>query len=151
MSARQYIPFSFKYKSIPLIIYPVKDENPLQDIYSNQLDIEEHLRKLYEKHGSILRKGAYHVLFVWSLEGSRMTGVWIHSMENWSDSGPLLECVAFRDLEVCHDAGIASGDSVICLGREEELRRTVDSLEGYVDREKYQPKFPSGLQPDEHF
>ena len=80
-----------------------------------------------------------------------MTDVWIHDMTNWSDSGPLLECITFRDLVVCDDAGIASGDSVIVLGREEELRRSVGNLREYVNRSKYNPDFPSCMTPTESF
>ena len=153
MSARQYRPFTYKSEKIPLIVYPVKDENPLVDIFDPQDNnsIQKHLDQLYQKQKKQLNKGNYHILFVWNLEGHRMTDVWIHDMTNWSDSGPLLECVTFRDLEVCDDAGIASGDSVIALGREEELRRKAGTLDEYVDREKYLPKFPAGMSPTESF
>ncbi len=153
MAARQYKPFNHKWKSLPLIVYPVKDENPLLDIFDPQDNnsIQKHLNQLYQKHSKALNKGNYHILFVWNLKGHRMTDIWIHNMTNWSDSGPLLECVTFRDLEVCNDAGIASGDSIIVLGREEELRRNVNNLQSYVDREKYTPIFPRGMEPLEGF
>jgi len=153
MTARQYKPFSYKWTFLPLIVYPVKDENPLLDIFDSQDNnsIQKHLDQLYQKHRKRLNKGNYHILFVWNLEGHRMTDVWIHDMTNWSDSGPLLECVTFRDLEVCDDAGIASGDSVIALGREEELRREVGDIQKYVDREKHMPTFPRAMTPTESF
>jgi hypothetical protein len=151
MKPRQYKPYTSNFKAIPCIIYPVKDENPLQDVYKNETEITVYLNELYAKHSEALEKGSYHILFVWNLDGHRMTDVWIHDMKNWSDSGPLLECLTFRGLDTCEDAGIASGDSVIVLGREEELRRTLSSLEEYVDRTKYVPVFPEGMQPAEHF
>jgi hypothetical protein len=80
-----------------------------------------------------------------------MTDVWIHDMQNWSDSGPLIECITFRGLEICHDAGIASGDSIIVLGREEELRRSSKDLTEYVDRSEHTPQFPEGMMPTEIF
>jgi len=80
-----------------------------------------------------------------------MTDVWIHTMENWSDSGPLVECRTFRNLEPCTDAGIASGDSLIVLGREEELRRDLKILEDYSDRSKHLPAFPDDIMPTEKF
>ena len=80
-----------------------------------------------------------------------MTDVWIHDMHNWSNSGPLLTCITFRDLDECHDAGIASGDSIIVLGREEELRRNIRDLQQYFDRDKYLPQFPSGFSPKDSF
>lgn len=153
MAARQYKPFSYKQVKIPLIVYPVKDENPLEEIFdrSDKKSIQKHIDKLYEKNRQELSKGDYHILFVWNLEGNRMTDVWIHDMQNWSDSGPLVECITFRNLERCHDAGIASGDSLIVLGREEELRRKVKNLEEYTDREKHISNFPEGMQPTESF
>lgn len=151
MNPRQYKPYTSTFKTIPRIIYLVKDENPLQNVYNDEAEITSHLDGLYTKHADELEKGSYHILFVWNLEGHRMTDVWIHDMKNWSDSGPLLECITFRDLDMCQDAGIASGDSVIVLGREEELRRSLPSLEKYVDRGKYMPEFPDGMQPTEQF
>ena len=149
MVPRQYLPFSLKL-TVPLIVYPVLDENPLGPIYSGASDLEQHLADLYSAHMS-LKKCAYHILFCWNLEGHRMTDVWIHAMENWSDSGPLIECLTFRDLEPCDDAGIASGDSLIVLGREEELRRSLPDLECYIDRSKCMPTFPAGMQPNQEF
>lgn len=151
MNPRQYKPFTSNFKNIPRIIYPVKDENPLQDVFRNEAEISAHLDELYGQHRETLDKGSYHILFVWNLEGHRMTDVWTHDMKNWSDSGPLLECFTFRDLDTCEDAGIASGDSVIVLGREEELRRTLPNLEEYVDRSKHLPVFPEGMQPVKRF
>lgn len=151
MNARQYKPYTSYYKTVPRIIYPVKDENPLHDIFRDQDEITNHLDALYEKHQTNLTRGSYHILFAWNLSGHRMTDVWIHDMKNWSDSGPLLECYTFRDLEPCEDAGIASGDSIIALGREEELRRTVLSLDEYVDRSKHMPRFPKNMDPTETF
>lgn len=150
---RQYLPFNHKELNIPLIIYPVKDENPLEEIFekTNPLSITQHLSELYRKNHILLKKGQYHIVFVWNLEKHRMTDVWIHSMENWSDSGPLIEVQTFRDLKPCDDAGIASGDSIIVLGREEELRRNSRNLEEYLDRENNMPSFPPGLHPTESF
>jgi hypothetical protein len=151
MTPRQYKPFTNHYKQLPQIVYPVKDENPLQDVFKNCQDISAHLDELYEKFDAKLCKGDYHILFVWNLDGNRMTDVWIHDMKNWSDSGPLIECLTFRGLETCHDAGIASGDSVIVLGREEELRRICKTLADYVDRSEHIPQFSEGMAPTEAF
>lgn len=148
--SRQYKPFTIKVNNIPLIVYPVKDENPLEEIFANKKEIKEHIEKLYEANKSI-QKGDYHILFVWNLEKEGMTDVWVHDMKNWSDSGPLLSCLTFRGLKECYDAGIASGDSIIVLGREEELRRKINSLKEYLDRTKYTPEFPEGMQPDTEF
>jgi hypothetical protein len=72
--SRQYIPFTIKVENIPLIIYPVKDENPLEEIFSSKNQIVEHINSLYSKNESLL-KGEYHILFVWNLNKERMTDV----------------------------------------------------------------------------
>jgi hypothetical protein len=148
--SRQYIPFTIKIKNIPLIIYPVKDENPLEEIFNNEEGIIEHIKNLYKQNPSLI-KGEYHILFVWNLNKERMTDVWIHEMENWSDSGPLISCKTFRGYEECSDAGIASGDSIIVLGREEELRRKSKDIDSYVNRSIILPEFPERFTPDSKF
>jgi len=147
---RQYKPFNLKINNIPLIVYPVKDENPLREVFKDTKEIIEHIKKIYSENAHV-NKGSYHILFIWNLNGERMTDIWIHDMKNWSDSGPLLECHTFRDVTICEDAGIASGDSIIVLGREEELRRKSKSIEDYYDRTKTLPDFPNGMRPDEKF
>jgi hypothetical protein len=148
--SRQYVPFTIKIENIPLIIYPVKDENPLEDVFEDKKEIIDHINNLYSNNKA-LKKGQYHILFVWNLDKERMTDVWIHEMENWSDSGPLISCKTFRGYQKCTDAGIASGDSIIVLGREEELRRNSRDIPTYVDRSKKLPNFPKQLTPDIEF
>lgn len=148
--SRQYIPFTIEVQNIPLIVYPVKDENPLEEVFTNKEDIVIHIKELY-KQNPTLTEGVYHILFVWNLEEERMTDVWIHKMENWSDSGPLISCKTFRGYKECTDAGIASGDSIIVLGREEELRRNSKDIDTYVDRSKKLPEFPNGFTPNTEF
>lgn len=150
MTPRQYKPFSLKCLEQNLIIYPVLDESPIADVFNNVTEINEHLNALYSENKAIL-KGQYHIVFVWNLEGKRMTDVWVNLLNEWSDSGPILECYTFRGLSPCEDAGIASGDSIIALGREEELRRKCSNLEEYLDRSKVQPEFPAGMQPVTEF
>jgi hypothetical protein len=148
--ARQYIPFSFKIANTNLIVYPVLDESPIKEVFKDEKDITLHLESLYKKN-SHLHKGQYHIVFVWNLEGKRMTDVWVHLLNDFSDSGPILECYTFRELEPCQDAGIASGDSIIAIGREEEYRRSCINLSEYLNRHKGMPIFPINLKPDTKF
>ncbi len=150
MADRQYIPFSHKINNISLIIYPAKDENPVYDVFKNKGEIKKYLNELFARHPEINR-GEYHIIFVWNLENQRMADIWVHSMKNWSDSGPMIECYIFKGLEICNDAGIASGDGIIVLGREEELRRKIGKLEEYVNREKYIPEFLDEYRPVEEY
>ncbi len=148
---RQYKPFNHVINGVQLIIYPVKDNNPLQAVYDpkDKKQMLSHIEALYIKHKTALSKGNYHILFVWNLKGKRMTDVWVHSIENFADadSGPLLENYVFKDLALSKEAGIASGDSIIVLGREEELRRQLGTVkvQEYANREKHMPEFPKGM------
>ncbi len=155
MSAKQYKPFSYRHQEIPLIIYPVKDEHPLDALFdrNDTNSIQKYLDDLYKKNKEVLLKGTYHIVFVWNLEETRMADIWVHNMDNFADpgSGPLIDCFIFKDLERSHDAGIASGDGMIVLGREEELRRKFDEIEEYVDREKHIPEFPERMAPTEEY
>ena len=149
MNPRQYMPFNMTIDGLKLIVYPVKDENPLNEVrsISSVRRIKKHLKELYEAQPQLNREGDYHILFIWNLEGAPMTDVWTFRLENFSDSGPLVNCYTFCDLEEVDDAGIASGDHLIVLGVEEELRRGVSTLGEYLDRPKLMPEFPEGLQP----
>lgn len=152
MPARQYCPFSYLIRTTPLIIYPVIDEPSLHELLRGEDGIKHHLDELYQRHQATFSKSTYHIVFVWSLEGHIMTDVWLHNMEFWNTtSGPLLECHTFRDLEKCNDAGIASGDTIIVLGREEELRRSLPDIATYVNRALHTPTFPFDMQPVERF
>ncbi|MBI2790620.1 MAG: hypothetical protein HYX61_01565 [Gammaproteobacteria bacterium] len=148
---RQYKPFNHTINGINLIIYPVKDGSPLQAIFDpkNKKQMITHIEALYAKHAKSLHKGTYHILFVWNLDGKRMTDIWVHNMNNVieANSGPLLDSYVFKDLESSKDAGIASGDSIIVLGREEELRRKLKNtdIKEYVNREKHMPDFPKDM------
>jgi len=149
-SPRQYKPFNYRIGKIPIIVYPVKDENSIKKVFSNLQDIKEHLKNLYKINQEV-NKGDYHIVFIWNLDNKRMTDVWIYSIENWTNSGPLMDCITFRDLSICEDAGIASGDSIIVLGREEEFRRKNSNLVKYLDRNNNIPNFPKGMKPREIF
>jgi hypothetical protein len=149
--ARHFIPFNLKLKNIPVIVYPVKDGAPLQDIFESKFEIQRHLEDLYSQNSSI-QKFDYHIVFVWNLEGNRMTDVWMHRMANWDNSsGPLVECMIFENLKESNDAGIASGDTLIVLAREEEFRRKIGDLEKYLKRSDVMPEFPKEFIPKEDF
>lgn len=143
---RFYIPFNYKIENVPIIIYPAKDENSLKNIIKTEDDIKLQLNKLYSKYKELI-KGSYHIIFIWNLENKLMFDVWIHDIENFTDSGPIIECLTFRSFERSYDVGMASGDGLIVLGREEELRRTCNSLDAYINRIVLMPNFPQDFKP----
>lgn len=152
---RQYLPFSTKISDIPLIVYPVRDSNPLSEVYNpaSEQGVIKHLQNLYTEHEGYLKKGTYHIVFSWALNKKPMTDIWIHNLDNWADSesGPLVSCITFSGTESTNEAGIASGDTLITLGREEELRRRSNSLEEYLDRKNSLPDYPDDFAPKERF
>lgn len=155
MTAKQYKPFTYFFEDIPLIVYPIKDEHPLDKLFdrNNSSSIQKALDKLYEKNKNILLNGTYHIVFVWKrLEDTRMADIWVHNMDNFADpgSGPLIDCFIFKDLERSHDAGIASGDSIV-LGQEKKLRRNFDDITEFANRDKHMPEFPEGTTPSEDY
>jgi hypothetical protein len=68
-----------------------------------------------------------------------------------SQSGPLMDCFTFANGERVYDSGIASWDSIMVLGREEELRRSCKTINEYVDRNTHIPSFPDWFDPQEAF
>lgn len=150
MMERFYIPFNYKIENIPLIIYPVKDENPLKNIIKTEADIDIQLNKLYSRHKELV-KGSYHIVFIWNLNNKLMFDIWIYDMVNFTDSGPLVDCVTFKGMDICDEVGIASGDGLIVLGKEEELRRSCNSLDAYLNRMLIIPNFSSAFKPNTKF
>lgn len=148
--SRIYKPYNLELNKTPIIVYPIKDENPLEKVFKSNNHIIKHLKELYGKYED-LEEGDYHIVFVWNLEGKRMTDVWIHSLENYSDSGPLIDVITFEDTEEVTDAGVASGDSILVLAYEEMLRREVKDLDVYLDRSNVLPKFPMNFGPEDEF
>jgi len=153
MKDRFYIPFTMKVKGKTLIVYLIKDENRLENIFdrSDKKSILKHIRTLYKKQRKLLSQGMYHIVFIWNLENRRMTDVWIHNVNTIAaPSGPLQKVHTFRDFEP-YDIEISSGDTLIVLAREEELRRKVIRIDKYLQRPKYIPDFPFDMQPYEDF
>jgi len=147
---RFYIPFNHKIGNITLIIYPAKDENPLKNIIKSEPEIIQNLNKLYSKNKG-LNTGTYHIVFIWSYQKKLMFDVWIHDIESATESGPLIDCLTFKEFELSTDTGIASGDSIFVLGREDELRRQSSNLDSYLNRMIIIPNFPGDFKPTIRF
>lgn len=153
MKDRFYIPFSLKIVDKPLIVYLVKDENPLTNVFDSKTkrSVVSHLKRLYSKNKAALSKGLYHIVFLWNLKNHRMADVWIHTLNSIAEkSGPLQEVHIFQDLQPYH-IEVSSGDTLIVLAREEELRRKMADMKKYLNRPKYIPDFPFEMQPYEDF
>ena len=148
MSARQYLPVYLEAHGKKLIVYPAKDEVPLSDITDRE-DLIRKLEALYASDES-LATGEYHIIFAWNKDGALMFDVWIHTLNEHSDSGPLLEFHGYQNCQPVQMDDVASGDSVIVLGREEESRRNFISTSEYIKAKKL-PDFAEDMVPAEEF
>src|SRR5579859_5905892 len=144
MTDKFFKPINYKIFNIPLIIYIAKEIDGFDR--SNKNSVQEYLDSVYKENKEILNKGSYHIIIVWSLDGNKMADVWIHDMNNFEDTGPVIDSYVFKNTEKFVTTGQAAGDEMIVLGREEELRRKINNLEEYVDRSKHTPEFPEYMQ-----
>ncbi len=153
MEGRFYFPFSTRVAGKPVIVYPARDENPLSDVLSRQElgAIERHIQQL-TCLTPVFAEADYSLVVVWNLDGTVMTDVWSFSLENFSAAGPLVHVDTYKGYEPAEaGSGVAAGDGLILLGREEEYRRACPSLAYYLDRSRGLPDFPRGLVSDEPF
>ena len=152
---RLYIPFTIFSKDLPpRIVYPARDEGRLDRVFkrTDPRALHCHLEQLYKQHQEI-RTGSYHVVVIWSLKGVAMTDVWIMSMDNYyALSGPFVICKTFAGMKPSADTGLASGDTLLMLGAEEELRRYLHRpIKEYANRAKYLPNLPATVMCMEAF
>lgn len=151
----QYKPFNYSVNDLPLIIYPIKSANDLHSILTNRNAIQQHLNTLYKKHDEVLVRGVFHVVFIWVWRGLLMTDIWIQQRntlgEDVNEEIGIEKCITFKGIDEYSPVGIASGNTMVTLGREQEHRWKFDSLEEYLDRSKSMPDFPDGFAPVEEF
>ncbi len=155
LTPHQYKPFNHRANDVPLIIYPVKsDDNSVKNIVKDSAHILRKLDELYAKYSEELQIGIYHIVFIWGWGGYFMTDIWIYRQAFFSDEygdTSLDFCKTYKDLEPHQAAGLASQNTIVTLGREQEHRWKFDSVEEYVDRSKSIPDFPTGFTPSEEF
>lgn len=138
-----YKPFTTSINTKPIIVYPCVG---LEKVLSRNDDqsIQTHLKQLYEANGKLLEQGTYHIIILWDEATDDkdaksidvMTDVWIFDkIESWG-SGPLVDVKIFRNFKLETGIGVSAGDGLLMLGREEELRRTAESLDNYLYGER---------------
>ena len=144
-----YKPLSLEISSIPIIVYPCKD---LEKIMSRLKPdaIKSHLEQLYDScKDEIAGKGEYHIIILWDDGPDIMTDVWIFSkVDSWG-SGPLVDAKIFRNKNKVLDIGVSAGNGLVMLGKEEEHRRTKNSLKEYIEEPR--PKLPEFMSINKDF
>lgn len=152
LTPHQYKPFTHTINGIPLIIYAVKNNNDLHDIAPTQQAVCNYLDMVYKANSERLERGLYHIIFTWNRAGLFMTDVWIHQ-QNMSDAvagkTTLEACVVFKGTQPYVAAGIASENTLVTLGREQEHAWRSATLESYLNRHESMPDFPEGYAPEE--
>lgn len=150
-----YKPFTTKVANIPVIVYPCVGLEKVLDRSKSQ-SIESHLKQVYSKN-KLFETGEYHIVILWDeasddpSAASRdvMTDVWFFDkLDSWG-SGPLVDVKIFRNFVLETKIGISAGDGLLMLGREEELRRNVSSLDKYLQGDR--ATLPNDIRPNEDF
>jgi hypothetical protein len=151
-----YKPFTTYIKNKPVIVYPcVGLEKVLNRTEQNS--IQNYLSKLYESNSPFLSTGTYHIVILWDQASDDkkaqsidiMSDVWIFDkIDSWG-SGPLVDVKIYRNNNLETAIGVSAGDGLVMLGREEELRRTSESLESYLSG--YRALLPEDIMPVENF
>ena len=151
-----YKPFTITNETKPLIVYPCLGLEKILD-RNNKESITNHLSNLYSVNKNILSEGTYHILILWDEASDNkdaqsrdvMTDVWIFDkIDSWG-SGPLVDVKIFRNMILETGIGVSAGDGLVMLGREEELRRTAQSLDSYLHGTR--ATLPRDITPIESF
>ena len=117
--------------SVPVILY--RDESAESF----------HLECLSHAVSQIRADADYVICFVWEDEGDPMIDCWEFWQTNTWGSGPLSSVRVYRGKKATHDIGVASGNTLIVLGLEEQARRESSSLQEYLAGVR--PALPASL------
>lgn len=155
--AKQYLPISRKYKNIPIIIYPAKDDGNIVQAYSTEESIISYTDRVLPLHEDRITWADMLILYVWNDGTIPMVDIWKVIRNTISDdSWFLYDGFTLRGDSIETRMGTASGNSLIVFTAEELLLRKLIMEEGKsfteaADRKKYFPAFPAGLIPGERF
>jgi len=92
------------------------------------------------------QRALYYIAFAWKDGEIPMVDLW-RFIDNPVDSisGPLAEVVILRDGKETHDLGVASGQTLLVLGLEEQHRRAMRETRRYLSE---RPVIPSDVVSD---
>ena len=130
-----YNPIKLTIQGTPILVYPCKG---VESIFAREKGvIKKHILKLYAENKDILSSlGEYNIIILWNEGKDITTDVWIYDkLKSWG-SGPLVDVKIFRNFNIEKNIGVSAGDGLILLGREEEYRRTKNSLTEYINGDR---------------
>jgi len=156
---KQYLPISYKFSNIPVVVYPAKDDGYLERAFSriDHNSIQKYVSSVIKSDMGFCKDADMIIAYVWNQEDVPYCDLWrINRNEISDDSGFLYDARIYKGLEVITDMGVASGNSSIVLTAEEMLLRELIigkglSFEDASNRERYRARFPVGFVPAEGF
>lgn len=98
----------------------------------SQQEISQYLENIITSD-KFFEDATYIIIFIWSMDGERVSDIWKFSKNNVDDrSGPLSDVRVYKEGKICEKLGLASGNTLIVLGYEEKLRRQSEDLNSYL-------------------
>lgn len=141
-----YHPIDFKIDGRSVIVYPARDTDASsQLVYGpTTASLLQHVRRLYRRQ-PVLNQCTFHIIFLWSLNHTRMADVWVFDEEQaeYDSSGAVIRAYIFKEFKPCaQDEGLASNITLPVLGAEAALRRDITDLERYAHSPDIYPAIP---------
>ncbi|MBI2583180.1 MAG: hypothetical protein HYW25_00800 [Candidatus Aenigmarchaeota archaeon] len=144
-----YNPMTAEVGSKPTLVYPSKSAEKAFDRRDRGC-VERHLQGLADLHKGLITPDTEYLLTIaWENSGDRMVDLWIYSKVDSYGFGPLIDQKTFRENVRDNGIGVACGNSVVLLGREEEHRVARGDLKKYLHGER--PELPARLRLNENF
>lgn len=156
---KQFIPISYKFKNIPVVLYPAKDDGILEKAFSRHEpgSLEKYVNSVVEQDFDFFKDADMILAYVWNQDKTPYCDVWkVNRNDISDDSGFLYDVRIYSDRKLVTDMGVASGNSSIVVTAEEMLLRDLIikdklSIAEAADRKRYQARFPVGFVPAEDF
>lgn len=156
---KQYLPISYEFKKIPIVLYPAKDDGVLEKAFSRDKpgSLENYVNSVIEKEYDFYKDADLIIAYVWNQDKTPYSDIWkVNRNDISDDSGFLYDVRIYNNQHQVTDMGVASGNSSIVVTAEEMLLRELIMEDGLTvaeasDRRKFQARFPIGFVPAEEF
>ena len=122
-------PRLFRCGETPVIAYVI------ESWLAEELDsVESFIGTTLERNNVIPEDCLYSIAFAWRLGNKRMLDLWIFTKNHVHEpSGPLVSILLFSEFEPDKATEIASGNTILVLGIEEQHRRESRDLAAYFE------------------
>lgn len=156
---KQYLPIVYNHNTIPIIIYPAKDDGQIERAFSRDDDgcLEQYIDKIVSDNIEYYRDADIILAYIWNQDSVPYCDMWkINRNRISDDSGFLYDAKIYKRFKQISDMGVASGNTSIVLTAEEILLRDLVlkkslSFTEAANRQKYHARFPAGYVPVENF